>query len=85
VAGHKLSGTRGKPPRDRLPQARRTWGRCDLSTETLAQLKRALQNASRECAEIVESDRSAWGSRSGAAFILAARAWKYSGFTQFDL
>ncbi len=55
-----------------------------ISAETLAQLKRALQNASRECVEIVESDRSAWENRSSAAFILALRPWKYSEFAQFD-
>jgi AcrR family transcriptional regulator len=55
-----------------------------LSDETLAQLKRALQNASRECVEIVESERAPWEKRSGAAFVLAVRPWKYSGFGQFD-
>jgi len=55
-----------------------------ISPETLAQLKRALQNASRECVEIIESDRSAWENRSSAAFVLALRPWKYSEFAQFD-
>lgn len=55
-----------------------------ISMETLAQLKRVLQNASRECVEIVESERAPWESRHSTAFVLAIRPWKYSGFTQFD-
>lgn len=55
-----------------------------VSEDTLAQLKRALRNASRECVEIVEGDRGAWESRHGAAFVLAVRPWKYSGFAQFE-
>ncbi len=55
-----------------------------VSEKTLGELKRALRNASRECVEIVESDRGAWDSRHGTAFVLAVRPWKYSGFAQFD-
>jgi len=55
-----------------------------VSEKTLGELKRALRNASRECVEIVEGDRGAWDSRHGAAFVLAVRPWKYSGFAQFD-
>ena len=55
-----------------------------VSEKTLGELKRALRNASRECVEIVESDRGAWDSRSGAAFVLAVRPWNYSEFAQFD-
>jgi hypothetical protein len=55
-----------------------------VSEETLGQLKRALQSASRECVEIVESDRGSWESRSGTAFVIAVRRWKYSGFAQFE-
>jgi transcriptional regulator with XRE-family HTH domain len=55
-----------------------------VSEKTLGELKRALRNASRECVEIVEGDRGEWDSRNGAAFVLAVRPWKYSGFAQFD-
>jgi transcriptional regulator with XRE-family HTH domain len=55
-----------------------------ISEETLAQVKRVLRNASRECVEIVEGDRGAWETRHGTAFVLAVRPWKYSGFTQFE-
>ena len=55
-----------------------------VSDEALAQLKRALRGASRECAEIIERDRSTTQERNGAAFVLALRPWNYSGFAQFD-
>lgn len=55
-----------------------------LTDEALVQVKRALQGASRECAEIIERDRASTQSRRGAAFVLAARPWNYSGFDQFD-
>ncbi len=55
-----------------------------ISEKTLGELKRAIRNASRECVEIVESDRGTWDSRNGAAFVLAVRPWNYSGFAQFD-
>jgi hypothetical protein len=51
---------------------------------SLAQLKRALQAASRECMQIFEQDRSAPQERRGCAFVLALRPWTYSGFSQFD-
>jgi transcriptional regulator with XRE-family HTH domain len=54
-----------------------------VSAEALAQLKRALRGAARECAEIIERDRSSTQERKGAAFVLALRPWKYSGFAQF--
>jgi AcrR family transcriptional regulator len=57
---------------------------CPVSNEALAHLKRALQNASRECMEILERDRSARTTGNGAAFVLALRPWKYSEFSQFD-
>jgi len=53
-----------------------------VTQNALAQLKRVLQNASRECAEIVDRDRTAIAPRSGAAFLLALRPWQYSGFMQ---
>ena len=55
-----------------------------VSDEALAQIKRALRAASRECAEIIERDRSTTQPRNGAAFVLAVRPWNYSGFAQFD-
>jgi AcrR family transcriptional regulator len=55
-----------------------------VSDEALAQIKRALRAASRECAEIIERDRSTTQPRSGSAFVLAMRPWNYSGFAQFD-
>jgi len=55
-----------------------------VSDTALAQLKRALQNAARECVEIMDRDRSLpGGKRSGAAFVCALRPWQYSGFAQF--
>jgi uncharacterized membrane protein len=55
-----------------------------VSDDALAQLKRALRAASRECAEIIERDRSTTQQRKGAAFVLALRPWNYSGFKQFE-
>jgi hypothetical protein len=55
-----------------------------VSEQALAQLKRALRAASRECMQIVEQDRSAQQNRRGCAFLLAIRPWTYSGFSQFD-
>ena len=55
-----------------------------VSEATLAQVKRVLRNASRECLEIVEGERASWENRSGAAFVLAVRPWKYSGFLPFE-
>ncbi|MGO9931545.1 MAG: hypothetical protein ACLPV8_07015 [Steroidobacteraceae bacterium] len=50
----------------------------------LAELQAALRNASRQCAEIIERDRGPRQDRHGAAFVLALRPWKYSGFAQFE-
>ncbi len=56
----------------------------DAITEAgLTQLKRALQNASRECMQIMEHDRTMTQPRNGAAFVLALRPWEYSGFMQW--
>ncbi|MGC1459768.1 MAG: helix-turn-helix domain-containing protein [Steroidobacteraceae bacterium] len=55
-----------------------------VSGEALGRIKRALQGAARECAEIIERDRSGTHERHGAAFVLALRPWNYSGFKQFD-
>jgi hypothetical protein len=53
-----------------------------LSDHGLTQVRRALQNAARECMDIVESDRAAPHERRGAAFVLAVRPWEYSGFVE---
>ncbi|HEV2700748.1 MAG TPA: hypothetical protein VGV09_03895, partial [Steroidobacteraceae bacterium] len=55
-----------------------------VSAQALGQIKRALQGAARECAEIIERDRSGTKERFGAAYVLALRPWNYSGFRQFD-
>ncbi|HUL47578.1 MAG TPA: helix-turn-helix domain-containing protein [Steroidobacteraceae bacterium] len=55
-----------------------------ISREVLAQLKRVQQNASRECMELIEQDRSPRQGRIGAAFVLALRPWSYTGFVQFE-
>src|ERR1700733_3584318 len=55
-----------------------------VSAEALAHLKRAMRGAARECAEIIERDRSTTQERMGAAFVLALRPWNYSGFSQFN-
>lgn len=55
-----------------------------VSEVSLVQLKRALQNAARECVEIMERDRLLrTNNRTGAAFVLALRPWQYSGFAEF--
>jgi len=41
--------------------------------EALTQIKRALRAASRECAEIIERDRTSTQPKNGAAFVLALR------------
>ncbi len=55
-----------------------------VSAQALSQMKRAMQGAARECAEIIERDRSSTQDRFGVAFVLALRPWNYSGFKQFD-
>jgi DNA-binding Xre family transcriptional regulator len=55
-----------------------------VSKHSLARIKRVLQNSARECSEIIEGDQGVPGSRSGAAFVLALRPWRYSGFAQFE-
>ncbi len=57
----------------------------ELTEDGMAQIKRALQNVSRECVEIFEKDRSSPShEKRGAAFALAFRPWNYSGFSQFE-
>jgi transcriptional regulator with XRE-family HTH domain len=55
-----------------------------VSEQTLAQIKKVLRNASRECVDIVEGERAPWESRHATAFVLAVRPWNYSEFAQFN-
>jgi hypothetical protein len=55
-----------------------------VSEEALGRMKRALQGAARECAEIIGRDRAGATDRFGIAYVLALRPWNYSGFKQFD-
>ena len=55
-----------------------------VSAGAFTQIKRALQNAVRECTEIMDRDRAVpLTERAGAAFLVALRPWQYSGFSQF--
>lgn len=55
-----------------------------VSSGAFTQIKRALQNAVRECTEIMDRDRVVpREERSGAAFLVALRPWQFSGFSQF--
>ncbi|MGC4029751.1 MAG: helix-turn-helix transcriptional regulator [Steroidobacteraceae bacterium] len=56
----------------------------ELSEDAIAQIRRALGSAARECAEIVDRQRPENASRRGAAFVLALRPWSFSGFRQFE-
>jgi len=55
-----------------------------ISDEALARLKKALHDASLECADIIDRDRPAMNARKGAAYVLALRPWSYSGFASFE-
>jgi Cro/C1-type helix-turn-helix DNA-binding protein len=54
-----------------------------VSKQSFARLQRTLRNAARECIDIIERDDSPPEARHGSAFLLAARAWRYSGFVEF--
>jgi transcriptional regulator with XRE-family HTH domain len=56
----------------------------EVSDAALRELGQALRNTARQCAEIIERDRVPREIRHGAAFVLALRPWKYSGFNQFE-
>ena len=56
----------------------------EVSDAALGELKQVLRNTARQCAEIIERDRVPRENRHGAAFVLALRPWKYSGFNQFE-
>ena len=52
-----------------------------MSDATLRQIKRAIQNVLRECAELADRDRNLpLSQRTGAAYVFAMRPWQYSGF-----
>jgi transcriptional regulator with XRE-family HTH domain len=54
-----------------------------MSEATLQQIKRTIQTALRECAELAERDRTLpLAHRTGAAYVFALRPWQYSGFDQ---
>ena len=55
-----------------------------MSEATLQQIKRTIQNALRECAELADRDRNLpLDKRTGAAYVFALRPWQYTGFDQF--
>jgi transcriptional regulator with XRE-family HTH domain len=56
----------------------------EVSEAGLNELKRVLRAAARQCATIIDQDRGPSETRRGAAFVLAMRPWKYSGFNQFE-
>jgi DNA-binding Xre family transcriptional regulator len=56
----------------------------EVSAEGMAELQQVLRNAARQCAEILDRVRAPRDARRGAAFVLALRPWKYSGFRQFE-
>jgi len=56
----------------------------EVSEEGIAELKQALRNTARQCAEILDRERAPRDVRRGTAFVLALRPWKYSGFKQFE-
>ncbi len=54
-----------------------------MSDATLRQIKRAIQNVLKECAELAERDRALpMDQRNGAAYVFALRPWQFSGFDQ---
>jgi transcriptional regulator with XRE-family HTH domain len=56
----------------------------EVSAEGMAELTQLLRNTARQCAEILDRERAPRNTRRGAAFVLALRPWKYSGFRQFE-
>jgi AcrR family transcriptional regulator len=55
-----------------------------VSAPALLRLQRVLQNAARECAEVIESDHTAPDQSRGVAYALALRPWNYSGFARYE-
>jgi transcriptional regulator with XRE-family HTH domain len=56
----------------------------EVSAEGMGELTQLLRNTARQCAEILDRERAPRNTRRGAAFVLALRPWKYSGFRQFE-
>jgi DNA-binding Xre family transcriptional regulator len=56
----------------------------EVSAQGMGELQQLLRNTARQCAEILDRERSPRDTRRGAAFVLALRPWKYSGFRQFE-
>jgi AcrR family transcriptional regulator len=56
----------------------------EVSALGMSELQQVLRNTARQCAEILDRDRAPRESRRGAAFVLALRPWKYSGFREFE-
>ena len=54
-----------------------------VSDQRAIQLRRVIQNAIRECMDIIDTDRTAPDQRRGIAFALAIRPWDYSGFVDY--
>jgi hypothetical protein len=55
-----------------------------MSDDTMARIKRTLQNTLRECMELTEKDAVLpLEQRNGGAYVLAFRPWTYSGFDTF--
>jgi AcrR family transcriptional regulator len=55
-----------------------------VSPPALLRLQRVLQNAARECAEVIEADHTTPEEGRGVAYVLALRPWNYSGFAQYE-
>lgn len=55
-----------------------------LSEAGMAQVQRLLQRALRDCQAVTDQDEAQpLATRSGAAIVLAARWWQYSGFRRY--
>ncbi|HTQ36850.1 MAG TPA: helix-turn-helix transcriptional regulator [Steroidobacteraceae bacterium] len=55
-----------------------------MSRKALAEIKRVLQDAARDCATIIERDRPGDHERVAAAWVLALRPFTFRQFRQFD-
>ena len=55
-----------------------------VSRTALGEIRRVLQDAARECAAVIERDRSASRERVGAVWLLALRPFTHRHFRQFD-
>jgi hypothetical protein len=54
-----------------------------VSDRSAVQLRRAIQNAIRECMDIVDTDRTTPQERRGTAFLFTIRPWDYSGIAEY--